>query len=176
MKRSLFDGKYRFDFSSNGFFLLVNPEGEPLYDQALPYFEKLISHLVWIFFWLMLVITSHFLPPLPFLDYTFMGLIFLHLFFFGSRLTTLLLLGGLKPILFPPLWVRITRKLQKGAGLELLKKHHLHTHPGLLTNLALFSNNPTHLLTALTYAPDHPHLLTLLHALEKPLTHISSTD
>ena len=61
----------------------------------------------------------------------------MHIFLFGARLTTLLLKGGVIPIFFPPLWMRLTRQFQKGAGEELLKKHALEEHPGLLANLAL---------------------------------------
>jgi hypothetical protein len=165
-------GRYRFDFTSSGLFTLVDKEGEPLYERALPFFEKAMSHLVWIFFWMSLILASHFFLPLSWLkttDRLLMALIFFHLFFFGCRLTTLLLFGGLMPILFPPLWIRLTRKLQKGAGFELLTKHALHTHPGLLTNLALVQY--THgesqaacqtLRRALSYAPDHPLLLELI--------------
>jgi hypothetical protein len=131
---------YTFNFTSSGLFTLVDKEGAPLYEQTLPLFEKLISHLVWIFFWVVLILTTHiFVPPswLAVTDRLFMGLIFFHLFFFGCRLTSLLLKGGLKPILFPPLWIRLTRKLQKGHSIELLRKYHLEDHPGLLANLAL---------------------------------------
>lgn len=134
------DGRYQFGFTPSGFFTLINKEGEPLYEQALPFFEKAVSHLVWGFFWVALILISNFFlskNTLYWTDRFFMTMIILHLFLFGCRLTTLLLLGGLKPILFPPLWIKITRKLQKGGDLQLLTKYQLQNHPGLLINLAL---------------------------------------
>jgi hypothetical protein len=155
----------------------MDKNGEPLYEQALPFFEKAISHLVWIFFWMSLILASHpffSVSWLHFTDRALMAMIFFHLFLFGCRLTPLLVKGGLKPILFPPLWVRLTRRMQRGAGMELLTKHDLHNHPGLLTNLSLVQYcNRRHfeacqtLRKALTHAPDHPLLSQLFQTYER---------
>ncbi|MCH9625806.1 MAG: hypothetical protein S4CHLAM123_09860 [Chlamydiales bacterium] len=149
----------------------MNKKGEPLYDGALPLFEKVLSHLIWVFFWLVLILVSHlFLPQswMHFADKILMSFVFVHCFIGGCRLTTLLLHGGLAPILFPPLWVRLTRRLLKGEGMELLSKHNLERHPGLLSNLALMHyhrNESTQAMDvikkALMYAPDHPILQEL---------------
>jgi tetratricopeptide (TPR) repeat protein len=170
-------GKYKYMFTASGFFTLANKADEPLYDQALPLFEKAMSHLIWTFCWISLILASYLFLPRVWLYYTdrfLMALIFVHLFFFGCRLTSLLLKGGIKPILLPPLWVRITRQLQKGKGLELLAKHHLEKHPGLLANLALIQYGKSdyaaakHTLSqALLYSPNHPILLELQQALIK---------
>ena len=156
---------YTFDFTASGFFTLVDSNGEPFYEQALPLFERVVSHLMWIFFWLALILTTQFFAWSTYASPLLMGLIFVHLFFAGCRLTTLLITGGLKPILFPPLWIRLTRKLQKGGGIELLEKYNLHNNPGLLTNLSLIyltrgerqeALNTLH--NALSKAPDNPYL------------------
>ena len=175
-------GSYLFDFTSSGLFTLVDKQGEPLYEKAFPFFEKALSHLVWIFLWLTFILMSHYLLPrswLCFTDRGLMSLIFLHLFFFGCRLTHLLIGGGLKPILFPPLWIRLTRKLQRDAGLEILKAHRLEHHPGLLVNLSLIhftqgrsAEAEQTLRLALSHLPGHPHLIQLLHA----ISHSGKTD
>jgi hypothetical protein len=158
-------GKYTFDFTP--LFTLVDQFGEPIYPRALPLLEKLASHFLYVILWLTLL-----LIPQPFsqtTNYIFMSAIFFHLFFIGCRLTSLLLLGGLIPTLFPPLWIRLTRKLQRNPSLSLLKKYNLHNHPGLLTNLALIqhiSHNPSARSTlqlALSHAPNHPAILHLLN-------------
>ncbi len=171
--------RFFFDFTSSGLFTLVNQEGDSLYEQILPFFEKSVSHLLWISLWLTLILLSHLFLPQSMLnisDFAVMALIFFHLFFFGCRVTPLLLKGGLKQTLFPPLWIRLTRKLQKGKGIELLEKHNLHAHPGLLTNLALaqvqrgelnLAYNTLQL--ALMHAPNHPIITNLSEIL---LTHI----
>jgi len=177
MKRFHSDERYFYDFTTSGFFTLVNQNGEPLYEKALPFFEKAYSHLIWIFLWFTLIAFSHFACPTVwhfFCDRILMILIFFHLFIFGCRLTSLLLKGGLWPILFPPLWVRLTRRMQKGLGLELLKSKDLAAHPGLLANLSLIcfiqkrhreAEQALHL--ALNILPDHPHLLLLQQAYEQ---------
>lgn len=170
-----FLGRNAFYFNESGFFGLVNKRGEPLYEQALPFFQKACSHLVWIFFWIALILTCQMLFPTQRLtDRLFMILIFFHLFLFGCRLTSLLLTGGLRPILFPPLWVKLTRKLQKGEGIALLQKYHLENHPGLLSNLAItqyargeYADAQKSITLALSYANNHPILLTLSEAINK---------
>ena len=168
-------GRYLFDFTPSGLFTLVNKEGDALYDLSLPYFEKSFSHLVWIFFWSALILFSYLFKHNwhYWTDRLFMALLIVHLFFLGCRLTTLLLMGGLRPILFPPLWIKLTRRLQKGAGIELLKKHQLHTHPGLLTNLALihYSRGELHkahttIQEAMHYS-NHPILTAILSHLNQ---------
>lgn len=162
-------GKYHFDFTSNGFFQLVDNKGEPLYEKAQPCFEKLINNCIWMGIWFTLILVLH---TQIYFGFLLMGLIFIHLFFVGCRLTTLLIMGGLTPILFPPLWVKLTRKMQKGARLEFLQKYHLQNHPGLLFNLALITlsydpaQSKIYLKTALFHMPQHPHLLALHQALE----------
>lgn len=169
-------GEYRFDFTASGFFTLVDSQGEPFYDQALPFFEKAVAHLIWIFFWLTFIIFTHiFLPSRwqTYLDRILMSIIFAHLFLLGCRLTTLLLKKGLKPILFPPLWIKITRKLQKKPDIQILQKKNLDTHPGLLSNLAIIEylhgdvvSAQTHLNLALNYAPNHPALTALISCIK----------
>lgn len=124
-----------FGYTSEGFYTLLTRDGEPLYAHALPLAEKLLSHILYIALWL----TCIFL--FPSVGTYFMSAIFVHLFFFGCRLTTLLIKGGLLAVLFPPLHARITSKLARGAGIDLLKKHNLETHPGLLANLNLLDQN-----------------------------------
>lgn len=156
-------GKYTFDFAPSGFFTLMNKKGEPLYENSHPFFDKVVGHALWIAIWLTLTLFTH-----PLCDRLFMTFIFIHLFLLGCRLTTLLLNGGFRPLLFPPLWVKLTRSLQKGHGLELLQKFNLHQHPGLLANLALirysrgdYQAAQTLANQALILAPDHPHLTQL---------------
>ncbi|NGX61531.1 MAG: hypothetical protein K940chlam9_01018 [Chlamydiae bacterium] len=167
-------GRYTFNFTPSGLFTLVDKQGEPLYTKALPLFEKSGSQLIWIFFWLTLILFAQtFIPLFPRIQLIFMGMVFVHLFILGLRLTSLLLYGALKPFLFPPQWVRITRKLQKGAGIALLQKHQLERHPGLLVNLALAHQSrgettqaKVHLQQAHNLCPTHPflnHLLTHNH-------------
>ena len=151
------DGSYSYGFTSSGLFTLITKDGEPLYAQTIPLAEKLASHLLWTLFWVALSL----LTPL------FMPLIIVHLFIFGCRLTTLLIKGGVRPLLFPPLWIRLTRALQKEPSLAPLKKHNLQNHPGLLSNLALIhytQNRPQQgretLQKALSLS-DHPDLLQI---------------
>lgn len=167
-KKFLFDsdGRYTYGFAPSGLFTLVNREGEPLYDEAIPLYRKLFSHLVWIFLWIVVISTTNLLfSQILLINRIFMSLIFFHLFLIGYRLTTLLLKGGFRPIFFPPLWIRLTRELQRGKGIELLKKHNLHEHPGMLVNLALVQFNREHvsdgrqtLSHALALCPDHPDI------------------
>lgn len=103
-----------------------------------------------------------------------MGFIFFHLFILGIRLTALLLVGGLKPIFSPPLWVKLTNQFQKGAGYSLLEQHHLQSHPGLLANLALAKairgeegESKSALEKALKLCPTHPALQALYHHLAR---------
>jgi hypothetical protein len=174
MKRYHFEtqeGRDTFHFTPSGLFTLVDKEGEPLYEKALPFFEKVVSHLLWILLWLALIWASHAVCSVKWLYFTdriLTLLLFFHLFLLGCRLTTLLLKGGLRAILFPPLWVKLTRQLQKGAGLELLQKYDLHNHPGLLANLSLaqyrrgqYRDAHQTLTQALAHAPDDPVLLEL---------------
>lgn len=100
-----------------------------------------------------------------------MSLVFFHLFVVGCRFTSLVIHGGFLAILFPPLWIRITRKFQKSEGIQLLKRYHLEKHPGLLANLALIQMNRSEvqqaretLKLALDILPDHPTLNALFNA------------
>jgi hypothetical protein len=166
--------RYTYDFTSSGFYTLVTKDGEPLYEKAFPYFEKVYSHLIWMLIWTCLILLSRILAPaswLTFMDLFFMSLIFLHLFLFGCRLTSLLLVGGLKPFLFPPVCVRLTRKMQQNPCLDILKSKNLASHPGLLVNLSLIqhiqgrrSEAKETLRLALDILPDHPHLHFLSQA------------
>lgn len=165
------DGRYTYGFTSSGLFTLIDSNGDSLYQQVIPLWEKLGSHLVWIFFWVMLIVATNLFFVSSVANRLFMTLIFLHLFLFSCRLTTLLLKGGVKPVLFPPFWIRITRQLQKGKNLDHLKAHDLDQHPGLLVNLALVelsqgnSQEGHHLLRrALSFCPDHPAILQLFNA------------
>ena len=168
------DGRYAYGFTSSGFFTLINRDGEPLYDATIPLCEKLGSHLIWIFLWIVLIIASNLLLPDQYvfiIDCVLMSLIFFHLFLFGCRLTTLLLKGGFRPVFFPPLWMRLTRQLQKGEGLECLKEHKLEEHPGLLVNLALIQftrdqkqEGQQTLRRALSLCPDHPAIQQIFSA------------
>ncbi len=168
-------GKNSFNFSSSGFFTLLNSKGEPLYDISLPLFNKVCSHLLWIILWASLIIATNLLGPTTYLKTTnplLMSLLVLHIFLLGCRLTNLLIYGAIKPIFSPPLWIKLTRQFQKGEGLDLLKKHHLEDHPGLLANLALtkaYLNKPQAakeiLDKALDLCPQHPALQTLYHTL-----------
>lgn len=130
-KKFLFedDGRYSYGFTNRGLFTLLNKNGEPLYNTVIPLIYKLGSHLLWILIWFI---------GLFFLDFPrlFTSLIIFHLFLFGCRLTALLLKGGFFPLLFPPLWMRLTKRLYRGEGFELLKRYNLERHPGLLVNLA----------------------------------------
>lgn len=124
------DGRYLYGFTNKGLFTLFNKRGEPFYDVVIPLINKLGSHLIWIIFWMQ----GLFFLTLP---YLFMSLIIFHLFLFGCCLTALFLKGGFFPLLFPPLWIRVTKQLHCGrSGFELLKRYNLERHPGLLVNLA----------------------------------------
>ena len=168
-------GKYRFNFSEKGIFTLMNRKGEPLYELAFPLFNKVCSHLLWILLWTLLIAVTNLFGPTTYLKTTnplFMSLIFFHLFLFGGRLTQLLLVGGCRAIISPPLWIRLTRQFQKGAGVELLKRHRLENHPGLLANLSLIKaqlgDSEASELTlshALELCPKHPALQALYHHL-----------
>jgi len=79
--------------------------------------------------------------------------------------------GSIIAVFFPPTWIRITRKLQKGRGLDLLEEHDLAEHPGLLINLALvqFSRDQKReghqtARRALSLCPDHPDLQQIFSA------------
>lgn len=164
-----------FNFTETGLFTLVDRDGEPVYPQILPIFDKLISHCLWILLWGGYILLHHYLFPTLLregVDKFLMSVIFVHLFFLGCRLTTLLLKGGLKAIFFPHLWMRITRRLCKNPSLELLRKYHLETHPGLLANLALahisreeFSAARSALELAMKQAPENPIFPELLKRL-----------
>lgn len=168
------DGRYEYGFTDRGVFTLLTKKGESLYAYAIPLCEKLGSHLLWVFFWLVLILVSNlfFSDRVVFMSgRVFMSLIFVHLFIFGCRLTTLLIKGGFRPVFFPPLWIRLTRQFQKGSGIELLKKHQLDTHPGLLVNLALTQLNREEpekghqtLVQALHHCPDHPEIQQIVTA------------
>ena len=67
----------------------------------------------------------------------------------------------------------MTRKIQRGAGIELLEFHNLASHPGLLVNLSLIQQMKGHsfeakqtLMRALACLPNHPHLSAILQAYE----------
>lgn len=168
-------GKYRFNFSEKGIFTLMNRRGESLYEMAFPVFNKVCSHLLWMLLWTLLIGVTNFFGPTTYLKTTnplFMALIFFHLFIFGGRLTQLMLVGGVKAICAPPLWIKLTRQFQKGEGIELLKKHKLENHPGLLANLSLIkaqlgeSDASKEILShALEICPKHPALQALYHHL-----------
>jgi len=170
-----FDGRYHYNFLPSGFFTLLNHKGEPYYEVARILVERLVSHLVWIFCWVVLILTIHFFnfeKLIYFSDRFFTALIIANLFLFGCRLTTLLLRGGIRPVLFPPLWIRLTRRMQKGGGLEVLKRHDLQEHPGLLANLAIAElsrkdckSAKLTLREALKFCPYHAALLELEGAL-----------
>lgn len=164
------DGRYAYGFTPTGFFTLISREGESLYEETIPLCEKLGSHLIWIFLWASVAAFFNlFSFPIFFVLSRFvMAMIFLHIFLFGCRLTTLLMKGGFRPIFFPPLWIRVTRQLQKGGNFTLLKRYHLDRHPGLLVNLALieFSRRNDNegrqaLQRALAISPEHPVLQEL---------------
>ncbi len=163
------DGYYTYGFTSSGLFTLINKGGESLYDKAIPLLEKLGSHFLWIFLWIVVLVASNLIFSDPkLINRLFMSLIFFHLFLVGCRVTSLMLNGKLKPLFFPPLWIRLTRELQKGGGIEILKKHTLDTHPGLLVNLALTQFTQGHaqegqatLKHALSFCPDHPDILQI---------------
>lgn len=167
-KRSRFDhdGHYEYGFTPSGLFTILNKKGESYYNVVLPLFEKLGSHLIWIFLWIVAILVSNLLfspHVLRLPNLLMMSLIFVHLMIFGSRLTHLLLQGGCLAVLFPPLWIRITRQFQKGKGTELLEKHKLRDHPGLLVNLGLIqidsgrlAEGKQRLEEALVSAPGHP--------------------
>ncbi|MCC5832090.1 MAG: hypothetical protein JJU12_03505 [Chlamydiales bacterium] len=167
------DGRYTYGFTSYGLFTVIDKEGQSLYSEAIPLCEKLGGHLLWIFLWIVVLVASNLFCPdsvILIIDRIFMSLIFFHLFLFGCRLTSLLLIGGFRPIFFPPLWMRLTRELQKGQGIEILKKHNLSDHPGLLVNLALVQlsreqiDEGRHTLRhALALCPGHPDLISIHH-------------
>ncbi len=154
--------KYTFGYAPSGHFTLLNKWGEPFYERALPLFQKVLSHLLWLV--LFLILTR--LHP------WFMAFVFFSLFLLGMRLTALMLSGGLRPILFPPLWVRLSNQLRRGADERILAKHGLEKHPGLLTNLILSQlHTPSNALVtterALELYPDHEVLQSLYNFLTK---------
>ncbi|MFN0065835.1 MAG: hypothetical protein ACKVOH_06330 [Chlamydiales bacterium] len=133
-------GKYHFNFTEKGYFALLNSKGEPFYEQVIPLAEKVLSHSIWITLWMLFILATNFWLPdswLFILNKIAMAMILLHFFILGCRATTLLISGGVSPLFFPPLWTKLTRKFLQGSGIELLAKHQLEEHPGLLVNLAL---------------------------------------
>ncbi len=168
-------GGYTFNFSTKGLFTLLNRKEEPLYEIALPLFNKVCSHLLWMMLWIFLIALTNFFGPTYYLKTSnplFMSLIFFHLFFFGIRLTSLLVAGGIQAIFSPPLWVHITKQFQRGEGFALLEKHQLQRHPGLLANLALskalqgdYKTAKDAINQALDLCPKHPALQALYHHL-----------
>lgn len=134
------DGRYSYGFTESGLFTLLDKKGEPFYPKVLPLVDKILSHLIYLLFWLVLIGIFNCLVPqslLPVSNRILMSLVVFHLFFLGCRLTTLLMIHPLRPLFFPPLWVRLMRKIAKGGGMELLEKYQLETHEGLLANLRL---------------------------------------
>ena len=140
MKKPLSDGKYTYGYTEYGLFTLLDKKGEPLYPKGLPLLEKALSHLIYISLWLLAILLTNLLLPITFLKYSnpaFMTLLMFNLFLGGCRFTSLMMIHPFKPLLFPPLWMKITRQIANGAGIEVLQKHHLEDHPGLLANLKL---------------------------------------
>lgn len=163
---------HRFSFTSSGLFTLIDEKGESFYERRQPLFDKLLSHLLWVCSWLSLIaILNYFCKNiflLKMVNSFLMALIFVHLFIFGCRLTQLLLMGGIKELLFPPLWERVGRKLEKKGSLQLLQAYKLDTHMGHLTNLVriqikkgAISDAKATLEKALSHFPEHPLLLRL---------------
>ncbi|MCP5469697.1 MAG: hypothetical protein H7A36_04235 [Chlamydiales bacterium] len=134
------DGKYQYGFTQSGLFTLLDKKGEPFYPKVLPIADKVLGNLIWIALWVLAIFLTNWLLPSPILLHTnraLMALLIFNLFFLGCRLTQLLLCRPLRPLFFPPLWMRLTRQIARGADITLLKKHNLQDHPGLLANLAL---------------------------------------
>jgi len=55
------DGRYPYGFTSSGLFTLLNKDGGSLYNEVIPLCEKLGSHLIWIFLWIVLIVLSNLL-------------------------------------------------------------------------------------------------------------------
>ena len=63
-------GHYTFNFSQRGLFTLLNRKGEPLYETTLPLFNKVCSHLLWIFLWIFIIALTNFFGPTTYLRIT----------------------------------------------------------------------------------------------------------
>ncbi|MCH9610426.1 MAG: hypothetical protein S4CHLAM81_12720 [Chlamydiales bacterium] len=137
------DGKYTYGFTDAGMFTLLDKKGEPLYPKGLPLLDRVLSHLIYITIWALAILITALFCPIQVLRITnplLMTLLIINLFFLGCRFTSLCMISPLKPLIFPPLWMRITRDIAKGAGIEALQKHGLEEHEGLLANLKLASS------------------------------------
>lgn len=140
MKWQMNDGKYTYGYTESGLFTLLDKKGEPLYPKGYFLLDKVLSHFIYITIWALLILLSAWYAPTAITKYSnplLMSLLLINLFFLGCRLTSLLMIHPLKPLFFPPLWMRITKKIAKGADFELLKEYNLETHEGLLANLNL---------------------------------------
>lgn len=167
------DGSHIFNFTSSGFFTLVDRTGAPLYNKVFPLFIKATSHLIWSIMWLVIYLGLSLFFTLPkVVLLIFLGLLVFHSVCFLFRMVKLLMIKGVRPLISPPKWIKVTRRLQKGADLSYLEEQKLNKHPGLLANLALLESlrgNPTAAKYALQLAiklcPDHVALNKLYHHL-----------
>ena len=134
------DGRYNYGYTESGLFTLLDKKGEPLYPKGYFFLDRVLSHLIYITFWTVLILVTAWYCPVKITRFSnpiLMSLLMINLFFLGCRLTSLLMIHPLRPLFFPPLWMRLTKQIAKGADITLLEKHNLENHEGLLANLRL---------------------------------------
>lgn len=145
---------------------MVDQEGRDLCLVLQLLLKKQLAHLLWITLWVTLL--CFFSLPLLFIP-----LILFNGFCFTTRLIHFLSEEGTKVLFFPPLWEKLSRRMKKGEGYELLLQYHLTEHPGLLYNLARTELEREEkekarqaLQKALYLEPKHPLFLKLQQSLD----------
>ncbi len=129
------------------------------------------SHGIWLVFWGLIISLVTLFADSPLTLFALMILCFIHVTLIGYYFTGLLLSHSIRPLLFPPLWHKITRLIQTGKiedAKKILQFHKLTDHPGFIYNFALaaFKSEQyelawNYLNRALELCPNHPAFLAL---------------
>lgn len=134
----------------------------------LPYLEKILSHTLWLFFWMVLFyFTDVFFHSLVLLCFV------IHIFFLCTYLTNFYIFASPFSFLSRSLWDRLTYEFKSGRvskeSKDLIEKD-LAYHPGHLSNLAcayFIAGNEkeawNYLDKSIKICPNHPVLLSLAH-------------
>lgn len=173
--RSLnFHEGYYYNFSLLGRFELLDKENfkkkklpSSLLKETSLLCEKIGSHAIWMGVWILASSSIKKFSSLFFL------LSVLHLFILGVHMTTLMIYGSLKALIFPPIWEKISKKIMKSKDVSILANYGLNQHPGFLTNLAIAYDKKGEveqailwLNCALELCPSHLYIKQLLEEIK----------
>lgn len=120
---------YRFGIATSKKFAILDDQGRELRLVLQLLLKKIFFHIGCLCLWTVLLLATPY-----FLFFLLLG--FLNFFCLIFRLVHFLLDGGARLLYFPPLWEKLTERIESGEDFTLLKQYHLENHPGLLYNLA----------------------------------------